>query len=57
VFELGVMHCIHGDGVNELLDLPADKEKTSAEFCVAPLISWFGVRVWHVVFFVGAIFV
>ena len=53
-FELGVMHCIHGDKVYELFELPANEE-TLAEFCVAPLIEWFGVSEWHVIFFVSAI--
>jgi len=55
-FKIGAMHCIHGDDVYKLFELPANEEKT-AEFCVAPLLSWFGISVWHVVFFVGAIFV
>ena len=54
VFELGAMHCIHGDKVYELFELPANEE-TLAEFCVAPLIEWFGVSVWHVIFFIRAI--
>jgi hypothetical protein len=37
-----------------LFELPANEE-TLAEFCVAPLIEWFGISVWHVIFFVRAI--
>ena len=56
MFKLGVTHSIHGDDVYELFELPANEE-IRAEFCVAPLIEWFGISVWHMVFFVGVIFV
>jgi len=45
-----MMHCIHGDDVYELFELPADEERR-AKFCAAPLIEWFGVSVWHVIKF------
>ena len=56
VFVFGVMYSIHSDDVHELLELPADEE-IRAIFGVAPLIKCFGISVWYVIFFVGAIFV
>jgi len=56
VFELGVMHCIYGDDVNELLDLPANEEK-DAVFLVSPLMEWFAVIICYLDIFVWAIFV
>ena len=51
VFELGVMHCIYGDDVNELLDLPANEEK-DAVFLVSPLMEWFAVIICYLDIFV-----
>jgi len=53
MFELGVMHCIHGDDVNELLYLPANEGKKDAVFfLVSPLMEWFAVIIYYLGIFV-----